>query len=422
MLQRRKGVGATLAMTLLLAVVAAQPVSAAPTTYTVQIGAGVPRGFTPRVFAPPIDGVPTLKVQRGDTIHTTGGALILLPVGQGPLAWWEQYAQGQDRPYSAFVSDPDADQPGRVAPFKFNLQLFTPTDPSCGTADNPCVYSGSNPDPVAGVLNPGDLEATGGEYYVTIDAAPGEVIWGIQQFGTPNMTTVLKIQVVGDATAATTQAQIDSARATLLSRTRDQAAALNKKLLAGQSKHTDPTTGRTVYDAWSGYDTDVVSLFNMYPKRIVIHKGDVVRWRFDSLQHEAHTVTFPLKKGLELGGNGFMLSCDPDGDGGPGPDTPGDFQTFSCPDPTQMEFELSARFLTPAGDGRYPGGANTAGKLEHSGMRGAIWPTPGSLGDKASYSLRFTKVSVTAARPNKGYRYICALHGTDMVGKVIVKP
>jgi len=162
-----------------------------------------------------------------------------------------------------------------------------------------------------------------------------------------------------------------------------------------------------VWDAWTGAESRHVSVYGMFPHRLVIQKGDTVQWHLDGLVHEDHTVSFPFGR-AESVANTFNIVCDPDGDAGPAPDNPPDPTDYPyCLVPSQLELQASDRFMLAAGDGVFEGNGSP---LQSSGVRGAN----SVLGD-ANYRLTFATRS-----PADGFRYLCMIH-TTMRGRVIVR-
>jgi plastocyanin len=151
----------------------------------------------------------------------------------------------------------------------------------------------------------------------------------------------------------------------------------------------------------------------MYPEKIKLDKGDTVRWHFDDLVNDFHTVTMPYKKALDISNNGFLPVCDPDGDGD-GPDTfDVDFETFTCPPASgDLELDLTRDLTAQSGNGKFGGNG-----LESSGLKFSELPSaPGLAGGGESWDVKFTEKS-----NDEGYRYICAVHGKFMSGWVVVK-
>lgn len=214
------------------------------------------------------------------------------------------------------------------------------------------------------------------------------------------------------AAAASHPAALQQAVQQTLASDLDLAKATHNRMATIQSKHVT-ADGTAVWDAWAGFDTQFVSLNEMYPRRLRIKKGDRVRWHQESLVNEHHTVTFPFGTAQQVANNeGFMFDCDPDGDSGPGPDVPATFDPATgpgCPGgPSQLELEFSDRFGLLRGNGRFTGGSD----YENSGVRTGAESVPQAQG---SYTLRFTRVS-----PDTGFRYLCMIHGPGMAGRVVV--
>ena len=391
--------------------------ASAAETFTVQMGLGVPKGFSARALAPMEGKAATIRIHKGDTVNLNGGG-FLLPVGQGPLAWKADHGTDIDGTWAPFWSDPDADLTDPFptdAPYKFGPAFLGVPSQDCGDdLASQCVFSGNDPDPVTGTLFSGDRFEGDGNWFVRIDANAGETVWAVPAFGPVNMKTALRIQVVPNPDPATTQAEIDAAKAELTTLERDTAKALDAKLRRTSTKHTTKN-GTVVWDAYAGFDTQTIALLQFYPANLVIKKGDKVRWHISQAIVEDHTVTFPFSYAAGdngIGATGVVPVCDPDGDGSEGPDNfTVDFETFTCPDPgDELELDLQMPFISKTGDGKFPGGK------EHSGIRGANIPeTPNTPGSEAPYDLRFTKKNLT------GYRYACAIHGGFMDGRVIVK-
>lgn len=406
-------------LALLVAVTAAMSVlpmvgAEAQTTadFTVELGFGVPHGFSTRTLAPIDHGTPTLNVAMNDVIDLFGGGAVL-PEGQGPLQWQSENTREIDAPFGFLASDPDADlvEPfPSEADYKFNLAIDMPTHLDCGaTADVPCVADGS--EIVWGGNRFDGPGAADGHFFVEIAATPGTTLWVTSPFADNRLST-LKINVV--ATGVDTQEFVDDAAARIRSRERDSAAALHEKLSKATTSHR--SGGRTIHDAYAGYDTDTFALLDFYPTKLRIKKGDKVRWHFSTLNIEQHGLAFPLSAGQEAAGNGFLPVCDPDG-AGEGPDTfTVDFQTFTCPEGDgELEIDLTKAMLAETGDGKFPGGPR---RVENSGLRGGNIPddAPGVAGGLDPWDLTFTKKS-----SNKGYKYICTFHGGFMNAFVVVK-
>lgn len=399
-------------LTAVSAVVMGIPVVAnaqATADLNLELGFDVPHGFSGRPLVPLDHGVPTVDVTSGMVIDLFGGAVIL-PEGTGPMEWHSENTQELDAPYGLIASDPDPDLQEPFpsdAPYKFNASAIdTPTDATCGsTADDPCDIDG------ASFFNGGDRFASAeGHFFVRITATPNTTIWASTPFAF-NRLVCLRIRVV--ANGANTQAEIDAAGAVIRARESDTALALHEKLSKSSTSHM--VNGHRVWDAYAGYDTDTFALLDFYPTRLKIHKGDKVRWHFDSLGLEQHGLAFPLDEAKNIASNeAFIPVCDPDGDAGEGPDTfTVDFETFSCPSGV-LELDLGRGFTAEKGDGKFPGGPK---KIESSGFRGRNIPTaPGIAGGTDPWDLIFTKTT-----DSTGYKYICTFHGGFMNAYVVVR-
>ena len=379
--------------------------------YTVELGFEVPHGFSTRSLAPIDHGTPTINVAQNAVIDLFGGA-ALLPEGTGPLEWHSDNTQEIDSPYGFLLSDADADLVDPFpsdAPYKFNSAIDTPTDATCGnTADAPCEVDGST-FVWGGNRFTGAPDDPEGHFFVQISAPPGTTLWATSPFAVSRLAT-LKINVV--ATGVDTQEFIDQAADRIRTREQDAASALHAKLSKASTSHR--VNGRTVWDAYAGYDTDTFALLDFYPTKLKIKKGDKVRWHFSTLNIEQHGLAFPLNSAKEIASNGFLPVCDPDGDAGEGPDEfTVDFETFTCASGT-LELDLSREMLKESGDGKFPGGTK---KVENSGLRGSNIPTaPGVAGGTDPWDLTFTKAS-----SDKGYKYICTFHGGFMNAYVVVR-
>lgn len=365
----------------------------AQTTYEVFVGQfleGGPAAESMRFFPD------TISVHPGDTLHFTSNGFhtaTLLPVGTGPVQWIESQATlGTSQPYAFAQPDPD-DGP---TSYKLGNAAIFATDPTCGGAGQPaCSFDGSS------VLNSGAPFFGPFDFTVEVEVAAGSTFYVVCIIHGAMMR--MRVEVVGGGAAASDPAYIEDANEAALTQDLDTANALHERFSGRASSHISPD-GTRVWDAWAGVDSRHVVLYGFYPSRLRIDRGDTVQWHFDSLTYEDHTVTLPLSTGREIARNA-PLACDPDGDGGAGPDNPPDLEEPPfCSDPGQLEFEIDDRFVNPSGNGVFKGR-----DLENSGVLGAN----SFLGD-ANYELRFPKAS-----PDGGFKYLCLIH-PFMRGRVIV--
>ena len=354
----------------------------------------------------PADGMrfyaPELNVHQGDTINFQWAGFhtaTAIPAGQEANDWVAANASDFGQPYFQLLADPDDTglDPGSSAAkpaVKFNTAILLPSDFTCGTPANPCSYDGG------GVVNSGlPLAEDAESFSISVDAAPGTSFWVICLLH-PNMQ--LKINVVPGGEDATTQAEIDTYADATVATDAAEAAELHNQLKNRRVKRNG------AWQAWGGVDGDGFALLGMYPKKLRIKKGDRVRWRFDRLPFEIHTVSFPRKRALQIARGDFVPSCDPDGDVGPGPDGPPEIEGPPfCNDLSQLEFELQPRSMYRYGNGKFTGNRD----FETSGVEGDF----GLSTDP--YALKFTKRS-----KKKGFKYVCIIHGRFMSGTVVVKP
>ena len=352
---------------------------------------------------------PTLNVHKGDTLtfdfagfHTAS----LLPVDADFLAFRAANTGGVGKAYSALIPDPDdttaegaaADKPALKSNPAVGLPNIGGAPVTCGaTIDDPCNYDGTE------VVNSGlPLAPPPVIFSVTIDANPGESFW-VMCFVHTHMN--LRVNVVADATTATTQADIDAAKASQTAFDQEWAEATDAKLINKQSSHVT-AQGKKVYDVFAGKDSHWANLNGFYPARTTVPKGATVRYHWSNLVYEEHTVTMPTPSAFSLFDQFFAPMCDPDGDAGPGPDTADESVPPAppCGDPSQFEFDMSSRAFWGVGNGTFSG----ASDLEHSGFRGAQFRND-------HFDVKFS-----ARSKPKGWKFICILH--PMQGRIVVKP
>lgn len=383
-----------------LSAVAALPATtahAAAQTLTIQVGGDTSvsglalEGM--RIFAPP-----DMTVHKGDTItfafagfHTA----TLIPANQGAEDWRQDNASGVTGDYSLVVPDAD-DGPST---FMFNNKVFFPTDPTCGTTAAPCAWDGKS------VLNSGVGVAIGTpSFSVTVNDNPGDSFWVLCLVHSMMET---RIKVVPDSQTTTTQAQIDAYKAQTSAADKEAAAAM-VPMLEKQSSHKD-SSGKTVWDAYAGFDGNGWALDAMFPAKLHITKGQTVRWHFSQLLGNLHTVTFPrsaAKTYANVDFGGQNVKCE-GANGAPdtAPDAPP--PAFCSSGPQNFEAEIRGAALLPTSSHTYNG----------TGYRSSGVMGPGGLGT-APYDLTFTKVK----NRHGGWSYACNVHGTMMTGHVYVKP
>jgi plastocyanin len=302
------------------------------------------------------------------------------------------------------VADPDADVAGLNAPSTINAGAFSPSQFDCGaTAADPCDFDANGDQ----MLNTGDT----GAMFVRVSGTPNSTITAVPQI--PRDDADLIIEIVNQNAATTTQAQIDEARSTL--RAADRARALELLESLNEVTRTEED-GHWVYEVHAGYDEGPISLLAFMPANLRVPRGSVVRYSFSNAIAEPHTASFPLKKGIKAGEQGFVPACDPDGDG-PGPDKRAEFSETGppCAEGETFELDLGRRMTAEIGDGIFP--APKKG-YESSGLRAELLPTniEGLEGGTAPWDLQFNKRSSDGA-----FKYLCVFHGTFMGGRIRVR-
>ena len=398
-----RGVTMLAAIGLFSALLSAGAPVASGVAATVDVQVGAPLFVEPQANHAPADGMrfyaPALTVHKGDTVtfgfqgfHTA----TLLPANTDADTWVDANAFGLGKPYSFIVPDPDE---GATA-VKINSAAIFPSPLDCGAPTNPCPYDGSEV-VNSGIFDASDLQAQTFAFSTRIDANPGAQFTFLCLVHLAMRQT---ISVVADTETTTTQAEIDTYRDKKVAVDARQAGKLHASLLQGT-----PSSGGVV-DAYAGYDGPHFSLLAFYPRKIELTKGQTVRWHFDALMFEDHTVTFPSKKALKIANNSFLPVCDPDGDTGTMPDEPADPTATTlddvCPGGvTQIEYAVDPRFGGLAGNGVATGIKD----FENSGIRGS------NLGISDPFEVRFAK----RTQKHAPFSFICLIH-PFMRGKVIV--
>jgi len=394
-------------------VAVAEPVQAAAATYDLQVGAGYGVGGTNcnpstgkscQAFGESFRYMPgTVNVAKGDEIHFNFQGFhtaTALPAGTDSSSWVASNDSGIGEPFNPVSPDPDPDLAnGPKDDTKFNNAVFFPSDPSCGgAAGSPCSVDGTK------IVNSG-APLSSNDYYVTIDANVGTSLTFLCL-----IHTGMRLQVsVANPSDVTDPSTLAAQQQQQVADDQKAATALHNKYWNRHTHHPGPN-GTTVWDAWPGIDTQYIGLDQMYPHVIHAHKGDRVRWHFEKLVNNHHSVTFPRKVASRLSNTelGFPV-CDPDGDSGPGPDTqPTQPAPPFCSDPTQLEIDVSNAAGQPAGNHA----VTSPTDFESSGVRAGT--TSNNWGPARAYQDQFTRINTT------GFTYACNVHGGFMSGKVVV--
>ncbi|MFP5298926.1 MAG: hypothetical protein ACLGHL_08075 [Actinomycetota bacterium] len=361
---------------------------AEPTTYEVMVGAETGPAFSWRFYPS------ALRVHQGDTIHFSG-MVDLTDAGVSAEEFREDKVTTPDGIYSLWKEDPDDDSQ------KINtLDFWEFVGPPCGTESAPCEYTGAE------IHNGLPFVSDDQGFYAVVNAEPGTVFYAVNLFGG---TGQMRIEVVADDAAASDQASLDAQSADMLARDTSLAYALQTRLNK-PTKHTED--GKTVWDAFAGYDTRYLSFFELFPNRLKVKKGQTVRWHFE-LNNEIHSATYGRNLGLKVFGESFMPVCDPDGDDGPGPDEEALPDPPFCLGDTTLEVDMHPAFFDEVGNGRLTSKTD----VESSGNH-----TPPDLQWAGYHQGNYWDVKMDKPNTEKGYKFFCLLHGFGMSNKIFVRP
>ena len=365
---------------------------------------GAPLFEMPEAAGAPADGyrfyAPPLSVHAGDTVtfdlpgfHTA----TLLPTNTDADAFVQDEVDGVDGAFSFIIPDPDDGGTAAQPLLKANLAVVAPTvggaPVTCGADADPCSAGGD-------VVNSGIPFEEGVTFSATVDGAVGDTVSVLCLIHTAMR---LDINVVDAGTAATTQAEIDAYRDATAASDATKAGNKHQKLLNRQSGTALPD-GTTMWDAYSGFDGQGYSLLAMYPAVLELEKGDSVRWHFDELRFEDHTVTMPFAEGKDVANNTFVPFCDLDG-AGSDPRVAPDLPPPAFCSAGELEFSIPTEMAYERGNGAFKGS-----DYENSGAVGANIDV-----GVAPYDVEFRAIS-----PNKGFKYLCLIHGGFMSGRVKV--
>jgi plastocyanin len=357
-------------MALVTSMMLGQPIARAADDLVVEVGYDLTQH--PDVGGAPAESMrfmaPELNVHKGDSLTFRGffHTATALPVDQDPDAWLAANTSFGD-PYSSLVPDPDENDANAR---KWNDTLLYPTGNfQCGIGNAPaCDYTGS------GVVNSGLLfigtspdpntgQLTGG-FKMTVNANQGDSFWIVCLIH-PNMR--LKVNVVQQNTPGTSQTAIDSYRDSTAASDAHDAAALHAEYKNKQE--TSPLgKGHRLHQAWVGLEEvsngGGITLYDFYPSRINLEKGDKVRYNFPE-RFELHTATNPKAKAIKFSNESFLSVCDPDGDDGFAPDDEAD-ENGNCPEGSIPETDTTNQITKVLGDGKITG----PNDVESSGLHG----------------------------------------------------
>ncbi|HYP22030.1 MAG TPA: hypothetical protein VEV43_00485 [Actinomycetota bacterium] len=351
-----------------------------------------------------------IEIAPGDTLHFTTESfhgVTLLPAGVEAGPWAGEHATAGGT-WSAFVADPDEGRRGA----KMNLRVASPSDPCGWPGQSPCEFDGRG-DEMVDPLNSGvalfpsesGVETRELSFSVTITADPGSTIFAVDPLH-PAMT--MRIDVVGSFAERSDLGELQAASAAQFAADADRADALDRTYSRKRVKKT--VRGKTVWQAWAGVEEQGISLRRFYPRKLTIAPGNRVKWVFSKDLYEAHAVTFPRTRAQAMARAFPEIACDLDGDEGTGDDFAPTSAEFPFCSSGELEVDVPASFVGPAGNGSFRGGRD----FETSGARGASFATT-----KRAYQLTFPKKS-----PRAGFAYACPIHEAahaPMNAAVVVK-
>ena len=376
---------------------------------TIQVGQSLESvpGETLRFLSPY-----TIRVHRGDTVTfdlRNGHSAGLLPRDVSAQDWLDENWYSPTGPYTPIAQD---DEPGELID-NFG-PIDAPSDAACGNAgETACEYDGNDfvySGTVFGQdVPPGQPFPETMTFATTIDAQPGSRIWVVNLLFPRER---MKIEVVGNNEPATTQSEIDTARAQQLAADQEWADAMHAKMKNKQSSHV-AQDGTRVWDAWAGVDNEHASLNQFYPRKLKVKKGQRVRWHFSQNINQIHTVSLPFpaiyNQPFEFFGR---YECDsPTAADTDAPPPPSPEVEPECPAGTTREFEFGD-FVSGFGNGTW----TSRSDVEHSGFRGADLQ---HLSPPLHYKDPFT-VRMDKRTGDKPLRYVCFIHDR-MNGKVAVE-
>jgi plastocyanin len=274
---------------------------------------------------------------------------------------------------------PDSDD--GASQIEANPLVFGPSDPTCGTASNPCSFNGSSR------LNSGaQPTAPGNEFFVKLDVAPGTLNFYCEVH--PGMKG--SVTVVPDRAPRTdTEDVAEMAAAQFRSDTR---AALEAEEDANHNSVVRNPDGTHTATVTAGTATRYVEIVEMLPRRVHIDAGDKVKYVTTTIK-DIHTVTFP--RGHESDSVDPLLSfCEA---------TPNDIPAvspFACSSPLAFETHINPQ----------PQGTNVISTVHSLGSSGIIATPPTPFPPSFAFSF-----------PNAGsFEYQCRIHD-NMVGTIVVE-
>jgi len=353
--------------------------SAAPRTYTIGVDNANPSGghnfeyvdYFPRGQVLATD--PQAVVSNGAVLHFhyLGGSdglhtATLIPAAESPQHAWSRL------PFVTFDGDS-----GEAHPILNPAAAFPPQ--GCGTADNPCTYSGTD------TVNSGALPAFGGtDFFAKIDLATSAPT-------TINYLCLIHPGMHGSVlvvpgTGSSPSAFADNAASQYVA---DTADALNAEAAATAAAQN----GNFVV---AGTATQFVEVAEMLPQAFTVQAGQKVTWNTLTI-HDPHTVTFPRSPGSDAVDPLTPPYAPAECEGTPDTPLAGPPPSFGCSTFPELG-------INPA-----PNGVTTIADATTVATSGIISSPPS--GFPSSFTFSF---------PNPGtYLYQCRIHD-HMVGTIVV--
>jgi plastocyanin len=352
---------------------------AASQTYTVKVDGQPPVG-QPWSFLRFFPGS-SISVHQGDVVDfafsATDAPHTVTLTGDTDPAVWRAANQAPGDPYELFV--PDSAFGGDDQSLVLNPYAGAPTDPTCGTEANPCVFD-STKVVNSGVQSPNDPQPA---FFVSVTAPVGS--YSFLCLLHPAMET--KLNVAAAATTIPTPQQVSNSGAQELKQATkiDGSAAED---MAQTVRWGYPASGPIVKINAGGFANNVSA--NEFPEKAVkVHVGD--RIRFIGMP-EIHTATFP-KSAIGDPKYAFLQTfCEQTG-----VDTPAQ-SPADCSDPTKFETVVNQLAISPT---------KSLNLGDPATFRNSGLLTPGTNG------------TFVAKKPGT-YTFICLVHGPEMSSKIKV--
>ena len=329
-----------------------------------------------------------LSVHPGDVVEAAWGGLgaphTATAIPSGNIPAWVAENQGPPGPqdpseYPWALQVPDTTVGGDDGEVVLNPAVAAPTDPSCGTAKDPCEFDGSS------VVNSGfQFSAPGAQpsFSVQVTAPVGE--YAFVCLVHPGMQ--MDLNVVGGGTSIPSPPEVATQVASQIDRAREVDGPTADDL-AQTVKRTHLPSGHTRLTMWAGGFWRQVSADEFPDDTIVAHVGDRLKMLGN---FEIHTATFPAASAATVP---FVTTgCEVKG-----PDTPATSPAdCDAPQDFRVVFNAEAVLPTPNAFLRSP---------EHFVNSGIVtWPD----------------AHVFVARQPGFYDFVCLVHGPSMSGSIRV--